>query len=114
MEEQMKGYEEAKHSARSKKTENKRKYDLDELGDGKLDSYGNSVEFSDVVQVGSKIIIGGGIGLLAGVATIAVAASAAEVVLAGVLTKVTGVVGGAMGLSLGLNKYKKDKKKTGI
>jgi hypothetical protein len=66
---------------------------------------------SDVLQVGTKVLIGGGVGLLAGVAVIAVAASAAEVVVAGVVTKIAGVVGGACGLSWGLGKYQKGKAK---
>ena len=70
------------------------------------------VSLSDVVQVGSKVVIGGGVGLLAGVAGIAVVAGAAEVVVAGVVTKIAGVVGCAIGFSLGLNKYKG--KKTGL
>lgn len=65
------------------------------------------VEFSDVVQVATKVVIGGGIGLLAGVAAIAVAASAVEIIVAGAVVKVAGVVGGAVGLSLGMNKFKK-------
>lgn len=65
------------------------------------------VEFSDVVQVATKVVIGGGIGLLAGVAAIAVAASAVEIIVAGAVVKVAGVVGGAMGLSIGMNKFKK-------
>ncbi len=111
MEKQIKDYEDAKRSIRSKTAEEKKRYDLDELDDSQLETYGSKVDFSDVVQVGSKIIIGGGVGLLAGVVTIAVAASAAEVVIAGVVTKVTGVIGGALGLSMGLNKYQKAKKK---
>lgn len=69
------------------------------------------MRLSDVAQVGSKILIGGGVGVLAGVAAIAVAASAAEVIIAGVITKVAGVIGGAVGLSFGVNKFMKIKKK---
>ena len=76
------------------------------------DSNGSDrMRLADVAQVGSKILIGGGLGLLAGVSTIAVAASAAEVIIAGVVTKVAGVIGGAAGLSLGVNKFMKTKKK---
>jgi len=63
----------------------------------------------DVVGVGTKVVIGTGVGLLAGMATIAVVASAGELILAGVVTKIAGVVGGALGLSLGLGKLKKKK-----
>ncbi len=111
MEKQIKDYEDAKKTIRSKTAGEKKNYDLDELDDAQLEKYGSKADFSDVVQVGSKIIIGGGVGLLAGVVTIAVAASATEVVIAGVVTKVTGVIGGALGLSMGLNKYQKTKKK---
>ncbi|GFK92300.1 magnetosome protein Mad8 [Fundidesulfovibrio magnetotacticus] len=61
----------------------------------------------DVLNLGSKVVIGTGVGLLAGVATIAIVASAGELILAGAVTKVAGVVGGAMGLSLGLGSMKK-------
>ena len=111
MEDQIKDYEEEKRSIRSRTAGKRKNYDLNELDDAQLEKYGSKVDLSDVVQVGSKIIIGGGVGLLAGVVTIAVAASAAEVVIAGVITKVTGVIGGALGLSMGLNKYQKAKKK---
>ena len=70
-----------------------------------------SVEFSDMVQVAAKVVIGGGMGLLAGVAVIAVAASAAGIVVTGVVTKMVGVAGGAMGLSVGLNKYHKKRRR---
>lgn len=62
---------------------------------------------SDYLQVGSKVVIGGGLGLLGGVAAIAVAASVGEVIVAGVVTKIAGVVGGAIGLSLGVHSYTK-------
>ncbi|MBF0241701.1 MAG: hypothetical protein HQK64_04395 [Desulfamplus sp.] len=72
------------------------------------------VGFTDVMQVGSKVLIGGGIGLLGGVAAIAVAASAAEVVITGAITKIAGVVGGAAGLSWGLHSVKKKKEKEAL
>jgi uncharacterized membrane protein len=64
------------------------------------------VTMSDVAQVGSKVVIGAGLGLLAGVATIALMASMAEIIIAGVVTKIAGVVGGGAGLSLGLHQLK--------
>ena len=64
-----------------------------------------SSQLVDVVQVGSKVVIGAGVGLLAGVATVTMAASAAGVAVAGAVTKVAGVVGAAAGLSMGLNRY---------
>ena len=108
----MEDYEKLKSYIREKKMQETVSHDLDELDEFQMEGRGPNFEFSDAVQVGSKIIIGGGLGLLAGVAAIAVAASAAEVVLAGVITKVTGVVGGALGMSLGLKKYKSDKIKS--
>ena len=89
----------------------KRKWDLDDFDNGLADFREDRVGVSDILQVGSKVVIGGGLGLLAGVATIAVVASAAEVVVAGVVTKIAGAVGGAMGFTMGLNKVKKRKKK---
>ncbi len=61
------------------------------------------------MQVGSKVLIGGGVGLLGGIATLALAASAAEIVVTGVVTKIAGVVGGAAGLSMGISSYNKKK-----
>lgn len=110
MEDQIKDYEEEKRSIRSKTAGQRKNYDLDEFDDAQLERYGRNVELSDVVQVGSRIIIGGGVGLLVGVATIALSASLAEVVIAGVIAKVTGVIGGALGLTMGLNKYQKARK----
>lgn len=109
---QLKGYEEAKKSIYLKNSRKKTKPELDDF-DVDLPDYGaDRVGVSDVIQVGSKVVIGGGLGLLAGVATIAVVASAAEVIIAGAITKVAGVVGGAVGLSLGLNSARKKKKKS--
>ncbi len=109
---QLKDYEEAKKAVYLKNSRKTRKLNSDDF-DGDLPDYGTGwTGVSDVIQVGSKVVIGGGLGLLAGVATIAVAASAAEVVIAGAITKVAGVVGGAVGLSLGLNNARKKKKKS--
>lgn len=66
-----------------------------------------SVDMLDVAKVGTGVLIGGGIGILSGVATIAVAAGAAEVVLGAIVTKTAGVVGGAAGLGWGLNQIEK-------
>ncbi|MBF0119418.1 MAG: hypothetical protein HQK79_11325 [Desulfobacterales bacterium] len=107
-ESQMKAYEELKRGIILEKRR-KKKRSFDFFNDG-LDDYSNrNVEISDVVQVGSKVVIGTGVGLLTGIATIAVAASAAEVVIAGVVTKIAGFIGGALGLSWGFNKFKKKK-----
>lgn len=109
MVEDFKTYEEQKRAIYLKKTQQRDHEFLDEMDEKYMKE--NKVGFSDVMQVGSKVLIGGGVGLLAGVATIAVAASAAEVVLAGAVTKVAGVVGGATGLGWGVNKFKKKSKK---
>ena len=85
--------------------------EMDEFDPDLLEKFDREVKLSDVAQVGSKILIGGGLGLLAGVATIAIVASAAEVVVAGVITKIAGVVGGAVGLSMGVKKFRKKKKR---
>ena len=99
MEEQLGAYEEAKKGIRTKMARQTRiNADLAEFDPDLFESSGRQVALSDIAQVGSKVLIGGGLGLLAGVATIAVVASAAEVVLAGAITKVAGVVGGAAGL----------------
>ena len=107
MDDQLRDYEEAKRAVYAKK---KRKIDddFDDFDEKGLNPASKTVVLSDVIDVGTKVLIGGGLGLLAGVAAIAITASAAEVVIAGVITKITGVVGGAVGLSMGLNKFKKN------
>jgi len=105
-------YEEKKNAIRlTKARERDMQPDFDEFDPELYDSPARTMRIADVTQVGSKVLIGGGLGVLAGVATIAVAASAAEVIIAGVVTKVAGVVGGALGLSLGVNKYLKKKRR---
>lgn len=106
MDEQLRNYENAKRAVYARKRR-KIEDDLDDFDDNPLSSTSKSVVLTDVIDIGTKVLIGGGLGLLAGVAAIAITASAAEVVIAGVITKITGVVGGAVGLSVGLNKYKK-------
>ncbi|HIJ58064.1 MAG TPA: hypothetical protein HPP41_00145 [Deltaproteobacteria bacterium] len=108
MEAQIGTYEKTKRAIRKKMASQRRiTADLDDFDPDLFDGPGRQVGLSDFAQVGAKVLIGGGLGLLAGVATIAVAASAAEVVLAGAVTKVAGIVGGAAGLSLGVRKIKK-------
>jgi uncharacterized membrane protein len=107
MDDQLRDYEEAKRAIYVKK-KRKKKDDLDDFDENCLTPANKTVVLSDVIDVGTKVLIGGGLGLLAGVAAIAITASAAEVVVAGVITKITGVVGGAVGLSMGLNKFKKN------
>jgi len=102
-------YEEKKRAIYSKKTQQRDNEYLDEMDEKYMKE--RKVGFADVLQVGSKVLIGGGLGLLAGVAAIAVTASAAEIILAGAVTKVAGVVGGATGLSWGVHKFKKKSKK---
>ncbi len=112
MEDQMIAYEQKKRTVRFKRARDRSINELDGFDLDLDESPGQEVRLSDVAQVGSKILIGGGLGLLAGVAGIAVAASAAEVVLAGVVTKISGVIGCALGLSLGVRKFK-TKRQTG-
>lgn len=112
MEDQMIAYEQKKRTVRSKRARDRSiRAELDEFDPDLLDSPGQEVRLSDVTQVGSKILIGGGLGLLAGVAGIAVVASAAEVVLAGVVTKIVGVIGCAVGLSMGVRSFKAKREK---
>jgi hypothetical protein len=108
MEAHLMDYEQKKRAIRLNQVNPRRsKAALAEIDDDLQDTPAKSVRLSDVAQVGSKVLIGGGIGLLAGVATIAVVASAAEIVIAGVITKIAGVIGGALGLSMGIRKFKK-------
>ena len=112
MEEEWMDYEQRKATVRVKAAARKKwEQDQEEFDALEPEDRGRQLTLSDVTQVGSKVVIGGGVGLLAGVAGIAVAAGAAEVVVAGVVTKIAGVVGCAIGLSLGLNKYKKNPKR---
>lgn len=60
-----------------------------------------------VLKVGTKVIIGGGLGLLIGVASTTVATGAAELLVAGSVTKICALVGSAFGLKIGLSKNKK-------
>ena len=106
MEDQMIAYEQKKRTVRFKRARDRSINELDEFDLDLDESPGQEVRLSDVAQVGSKILIGGGLGLLAGVAGIALAASAAEVVIAGVVTKITGVIGCAVGLSMGVRRFK--------
>ncbi len=110
MEENAQAYEQRKSDIRVKQASRKQfRDDLDSYDEKMIDSIGQRVRLADVTQIGSKVLIGGGIGLLAGVGGIAVAASAAEIVISGVVTKVAGVIGGALGLSMGINRFKKDR-----
>ena len=115
MEEEWMDYEQRKAAVRVKASARQKwEQDQEEFGALELEDRGRQLTLSDVTQVGSKVVIGGGVGLLAGVAGIAVVASAAEVVVAGVVTKIAGVVGCAVGLSLGINKYKGKSKKQAV
>jgi uncharacterized membrane protein len=112
MEDKLAAYEEEKRAIRFKKAKMKES-DLDFalLERDFLQDSPQRTGITDVAQVGSKVVIGAGLGLLAGVATIAVVASAAEIVIAGVVTKIAGVVGGTAGLSMGLRSVRKKKEK---
>ena len=115
MEDQTIAYEQKKSAIRFKRARDRSiRAELDEFHRDLLESPGREVRLSDVAQVGSKVLIGGGLGLLAGVAGIAVVASAAEVVLAGVVTKIAGVIGCAAGLSMGVKKFKAKREKRNL
>jgi uncharacterized protein (DUF39 family) len=105
-------YEQTKKSIRNKNMQhvNKRqsRYSLDEFnGLTPIIRDKRPMDLADITHVGTRIIIGGGIGLLAGVGAIAVAASAGEIIIGGVVTKISGIVGGTLGLSMGINQVKK-------
>ncbi|MGA2228788.1 MAG: hypothetical protein ABSH41_30500 [Syntrophobacteraceae bacterium] len=114
MDDRLAAYEEGKKAIRMRKAKKKRTFDSDDLDmDMDMDMAlmevvpaTRPVTVSDVAQVGSKVVVGAGLGLLAGVATIALMASMAEIILAGVVTKIAGVVGGGAGLSMGLRQLK--------
>ena len=112
MDDRLAAYEEGKKAIRMRMAKKKRTFDSDDL-DMEMDMAlmevvpaTRPVTVSDVAQVGSKVVVGAGLGLLAGVATIALMASMAEIILAGVVTKIAGVVGGGAGLSMGLRQLK--------
>ena len=116
MDDRLSAYEEGKKAIRMRKAKKKRTSDSDDLDmDMDMDLMdvvpARRVTVSDLAQVGSKVVVGAGLGLLAGVATIAVAASAAEIILAGVVTKIAGIIGGGAGLSLGLRQLKSRREK---
>ncbi len=113
MDDRLEAYEEGKRAIRMRKAKRNRLSDPDDLDlDMDLELLDvappatRQVTVSDVAQVGSKVVIGAGLGLLAGVATIAVMASMAEIIIAGVVTKIAGVVGGGAGLSMGLRQLR--------
>ena len=99
-------YERRKEAIRARKARTNRNLDLSDYAEDCIERP-RQVGVTDVLSVGSKVVIGGGVGLLAGIATIAVVASAGELILAGVVTKIAGVVGSAIGLTLGLGQVKK-------
>jgi hypothetical protein len=117
MEERITAYEEKKKAIHLKNTGRKKKsfsFDDSDMDPVATASPSKPVPVYDVVQLGSKIVIGAGVGLLAGVAAIAVIASAAEVVIAGVVTKIAGVVGGSAALSWGLRDLKSKRERREI
>jgi hypothetical protein len=107
--ERLSSYEQTKKTIRSKKSD-EYLIDADDEFDGEVDSLlqpRRKPDFTGLTMIGTAVIIGGGVGLLAGIASIVVTASIAEVVIGGVVTKVCGIVGGAAGLGWGLRSYKK-------
>ncbi len=61
-----------------------------------------------LVTLGAGVAIGSGIGLIFGITTAAMMATASKVVAWGVVPKITGVIGGAAGLRWGLRKYQRN------
>jgi len=107
-------YEQTKKSIRNKNktpdSNRRSRYNLDEFNaPPRPIREKRSIDLSDITHVGTRVVIGGGIGLLAGVGAIAVAASAGEIIIGGVVTKISGIVGGTLGLSMGVNQVKKRK-----
>jgi hypothetical protein len=105
MAEDLASYEQRKRALLEGKGMSRPRVNYDELIHDSLETP-RQVDAVDILSVGGKVLIGGGVGLLAGVATIATVASAGEVILAGAVTKVAGVVGGALGLNWGLRSLK--------
>ncbi len=62
-----------------------------------------------IMLVGTGVFIGSGLGLIAGITTAGVIASASKIVALGVVPKITGIIGGALGLRWGLRKTSKKK-----
>lgn len=114
MKEKLSAYEEKKRSVRfNRARREKKKFVVSSPGADAdfTEKPGRHLPVYDVVQLGSKVVIGTGLGFLAGVATIAIVASAAEVVIAGVITKIAGVVGGTAAFSQGLRDWQTRNKK---
>jgi len=103
--ERLSSYEEIKKAIRSKKVDEYLMGDDEEFDE--LLQPRHKPDLVGITMVGAGVIIGGSLGLLAGIATIAVTASVAEVVIGGVVTKITGVLGGAAGLGWGLSRMSK-------
>ncbi len=62
-----------------------------------------------IMLVGTGIIVGSGVGMVAGITTAGVIASASKIVALGVVPKITGIIGGALGLRWSLRKTSKKK-----
>jgi hypothetical protein len=59
--------------------------------------------------VGTGVLVGSGVGLIAGITTVGAIASASKIVASGVVPKLTGIIGGALGLRWSLRKTSKKK-----
>ncbi len=57
-----------------------------------------------IMLVGTGVFIGSGLGLAAGITTASLIVSASKIVALGVVPKITGVIGGALGLRWSLRK----------
>jgi hypothetical protein len=103
----MSSYEKTKAAIRKKKAQ---EYIMgDDLFEDEFDQKPSKRKIGvvDVAKVGTGLVIGGGIGVLSGVAAITISASVAEVIIGGVITKIAGVVGGAAGFGWGLHSIEK-------
>ena len=108
----MSAYKKTKAAIRKKKAqEYMMGEDIFDDDDLYLERGKRKIDVLDVAKVGTGVVIGGGLGILSGVAAIAITASAAEIVIGGVVTKIAGLVGGCAGLGWGVNAIDKKNQK---
>lgn len=102
-------YERTREKTRKKNQPGEMKQSF--LGDEDLDwvEPQQKPDLTGLTIAGAGLVVGGGIGLLSGVAAIAVTASVGEVIIGGVVTKIAGIVGGAAGLGWGVSRMEKRK-----
>lgn len=108
MNETFKQYEDARKAIYEKNYRKNTPEDPDDLMDPFARESSTRIDARDLLEIGSRMAIGGGLGFLSGIAAVAVAIHAAEIVVTGTVAKVAGLVGGAMGLSSGLKRMDKN------